>query len=56
MALEFGDGGRSTSKNPTHVYSSSGIYSVSLRATNNSGSSIVTKGDYITVSKKQRHR
>ena len=35
----FGDGGSSTSPNPTHVYTSAGVYSVSLWVTNKSGSS-----------------
>ena len=35
----FGDGGTSTSQNPSHTYSSSGIYSVNLTVTDNDGAS-----------------
>jgi PKD repeat protein len=46
----FGDGtANSTVKNPTHVYSTAGIYTVTLTASNSAGSSTVTKTNYITV-------
>ena len=38
-AWTFGDGGTSTVKNPTHVFSTNGSYRVNLTATNASGSS-----------------
>ncbi len=45
----FGDGGTSTFENPSHTYSAAGTYTVSLVATNSTGSAIETKIDYITV-------
>ncbi|WP_440945538.1 PKD domain-containing protein [Methanosarcina sp. T3] len=39
----FGDGTTSTAKNPTHTYSSAGNYSITLKATNSAGNSMVTK-------------
>jgi PKD repeat protein len=46
----FGDGGTSTTKNPSHVYASEGSYTVTLTATNGCGSDGETKTNYITVS------
>ncbi|MQY70739.1 PKD domain-containing protein, partial [bacterium] len=46
----FGDGGTSTSQNPTHIYNNVGTYTVSLTATNAYGSDTETKPGYITVS------
>ena len=46
---QFGDGGTSTAKNPTYTYNTQGIYTVTLTATNQFGSDIETKVDYITV-------
>ena len=46
---DFGDGSTSSSQNPTHIYSSSGTYTVSLTATNTYGSDTETKTDYIIV-------
>jgi len=46
----FGDGGTSTSQNPTHRYNNVGTYTVSLTATNAYGSDTETKPGYITVS------
>ncbi len=40
---DFGDGNSSTSVNPTHTYSASGTYTVSLTATNTCGSNIKTQ-------------
>lgn len=48
-AWDFGDGGTSTSQNPSHVYSAAGTYTVSLTATNTDGSDTETKTAYITV-------
>ncbi len=47
---EFGDGNTSTEENPTHQYSESGTYTVSLTVTGPNGSDTETKTDYITVS------
>jgi PKD repeat protein len=47
---EFGDGATSTQQDPTHTYSSSGVYDVKLTATNAFGSASLTKPNYITVS------
>ncbi len=46
---DFGDGGNSTSQNPSHTYAA-GTYTVTLTATNACGSDIAQKVDYITVS------
>lgn len=48
-AWDFGDGGTSTDQNPTHIYSTVGIYTVTLTATNVAGSDPETKVDYITA-------
>ena len=46
----FGDGGSSTAQNPSHTYTTAGNYTVSLTATNSTGSSSpCTKTAYITV-------
>jgi PKD repeat protein len=45
----FGDSGTSTLKNPSHTYTSTGLYTVTLTASNASGSDVMTKTDYITV-------
>ncbi len=45
----FGDGGTSTSENPSNTYSTEGTYTVSLTATNTYGSDTETKNNYITV-------
>ncbi|MDF1544221.1 MAG: PKD domain-containing protein [bacterium] len=46
---DFGDTGSSTAQNPSHIYTSAGVYTVTLTATNAYGSDGVTKVDYITV-------
>lgn len=46
---DFGDGHTSNVQHPDHIYDSSGVYSVSLVATNNSGSDTAIKADYINV-------
>jgi PKD repeat protein len=45
----FGDGGTSTAQNPTHIYTSTGTYSVSLTTTNTYGYTLLTKTDYIFI-------
>lgn len=45
----FGDGITSTLQNPTHVYTYSGIYDVTLTAVNACGSTYVEKKQYIMV-------
>jgi PKD repeat protein len=47
----FGDGSlvNITDKNPVHTYTASGIYDVSLNATNAAGSNIFTRTGYITI-------
>ncbi|MGB4234549.1 MAG: PKD domain-containing protein [Methanoregulaceae archaeon] len=47
---EFGDGVTSTSKNPSHRYSTNGDYTVKLTVTNAGGSDSETKAAYIRVS------
>lgn len=46
---DFGDGGTSTAQNPTHTYTTAGVYTVTLTASNACGSDTQTKTDYITV-------
>lgn len=46
---DFGDSTTSTSQNPTKVYSLAGVYTVSLTATNSTGSDSITKTNLITV-------
>jgi len=46
---DFGDGGSSTAKNPSHTYTSDGVYTVSLTATNACGNDTETKTNYINV-------
>jgi PKD repeat protein len=46
----FGDGGSSTTQNPTRSYSAAGTYTVALTATNSGGSNTLTKTGYVTVS------
>jgi len=45
----FGDGGTSTSQNPSHTFTSAGTYTVSLTATNSAGSNTFPRTNYITV-------
>jgi len=45
----FGDSTTSTAQNPSHSYSAVGYFTVSLTATNGSGSDGETKTNYITV-------
>ena len=46
---EFGDGGTSTQPNPSHSYNTDGSYTVSLTVSNEYGSDIKTKTNYIYV-------
>lgn len=45
----FGDNAISTDQNPTHTYNEPGNYSVTLSATNDAGSNILTLNNYINV-------
>lgn len=45
----FGDGTTSAEQNPTHTYTTEGIYTVSLTVDGLGGSSTVTKTEYVTV-------
>lgn len=45
----FGDGTTSTVPNPSHVYSSAGTFTVSLRVTNAAGAATATKNGFVTV-------
>ncbi len=45
----FGDGDTSAVQNPSHIYSSGGMYTVSLTAANAYGNDTETKTGYITV-------
>ncbi len=46
---DFGDGQTSTQQNPTHTYSASGIYNVTLNTSNAAGYSVESKTSYITI-------
>jgi uncharacterized repeat protein (TIGR01451 family) len=46
---DFGDGSGSYEENPSHLYSNSGVYTVTLTASNPGGSDILIKPAYITV-------
>jgi Zn-dependent metalloprotease len=46
---DFGDTGTSTDKNPTYTYTAMGTYTVTLTATNQFGSDVMVKTDYITA-------
>jgi PKD repeat protein len=45
----FGDGATSTEKDPVHVYYTPGVYPVSLQVTNEYGTNMKVRTDYITV-------
>ena len=46
---DFGDNGTSTSQNPTHTYNSTGLFTVSLTATNANGTATESKMDLIVI-------
>jgi len=46
---DFGDGAISTNRNPDHQYTTAGIFTVTLTATNSAGSDDELKTNYITV-------
>ena len=46
---DFGDGSSSTLQNPSHTYTNTGTFTVSLMATNSAGSNTFTRANYITV-------
>jgi PKD repeat protein len=48
-AWDFGDGGVSSSQNPSHIYALVGSYDVSLTATNAGGSDVESKVGYVVV-------
>jgi PKD repeat protein len=48
-AWNFGDGTSSTSQNPAKVYSSPGVYTVSLQVTGPGGTNTQTRTNYITA-------
>ena len=45
----FGDGTTSTLQNPTHTYTASGTYSITLAASNTNGTASVTRPNAITI-------
>ncbi len=46
---DFGDGTTSTQQNPVHTYTATGVYTVTLTATNQYGSNTEVKNNYISV-------
>ncbi|MBW1295634.1 PKD domain-containing protein [Aquimarina litoralis] len=46
---DFGDGNTSTEQNPTHTYTTDGVYTVSLTATNAIGEDTNTKENLVTI-------
>ena len=48
-AWDFGDGGTSTEKNPTHTFAAVGKYTVKLTATNEIGTNEKVETEYINV-------
>jgi len=47
----FGDGSTATGASPVHTYTTDGVYTVTLTATNSAGSNTISKTAYITISK-----
>ena len=50
FAWDFGDGATSAEESPTHVYTATGVYTVSLTVSSGEESDTATKAGYITVS------
>jgi len=46
---DFGDGTTADIENPTHVYTSSGVYSVTHTVTGSMGTDTITRTNYVTV-------
>jgi len=46
----FGDGGTGTLPKPTHIYTATGVYTVTLTVSNGAGSDTITRTHYVTVS------
>lgn len=46
---DFGDGASSTEQNPIHTYTTLGVYTVTLTASNKDGSDTTSKADYIVT-------
>ena len=46
---DFGDGNTSSDQNPTHIYETEGVYTVSLTSSNDILNFTKTRNDYITV-------
>jgi PKD repeat protein len=46
---DFGDGGSSTQTNPSHTYTSHGVYSVTLTVSGPGGSKSYTRQNYVTI-------
>jgi PKD repeat protein len=46
---DFGDGTTSDETSPSHVYTSAGRFTVTLTVANESGASVLTRGDYVVV-------
>lgn len=49
FSWEFGDGGTSTTENPTHKYAAAGVYNVKLTINGSGGTKTTTKTGYITI-------
>jgi len=46
---EFGDGTTSTEENPTHIYNTPGVYTVTLTGSNACGKKVKSRSEYITI-------
>jgi PKD repeat protein len=52
FSWDFGDGGKSTDRNPVHVYTTAGLYTVTLTVSNAYGSDSETKVGFINAAGK----